>query len=126
MTSTQGPRIVAFARLGFGAGTILAPRLAGRMLGLPGERLGGVARTWTLVFGHREMALGAATLATEGAPASVRRNLYLLNAAVDAADAAAALYVADRHPSLRAVRPMLVPGALASVATHLAAAAGAD
>jgi hypothetical protein len=113
--------ILAGLRASIGVGAWAAPSLTGKMFGLkPDENPQSpyLAR----LFGIRDIALGAGTLASSGKS----RSLWLqLGVACDAADAAAG-FIAGRDGSLSKPAAALVTGtALTAVALGVAALMGA-
>lgn len=78
---------LAWGRIAIGTVALASPDLAGKLFRLDSEanpQLGYMSR----MFGSREIALGAITLASKGA---ARRKIVSLGIAVDAADAFAGL-----------------------------------
>ncbi|HEY1118392.1 MAG TPA: hypothetical protein VGE43_11850 [Acidimicrobiales bacterium] len=75
---------ISLGRIALGIGAIVAPDPTARVLGLD-PAVNPQLSYFGRMFGAREIALGAVTLASGGA---LRRNLTLVGIAVDAADAA--------------------------------------
>jgi hypothetical protein len=87
---------LAYGRVGIGVALIAAPSLAGRSyLGRESSRP--VVRFLLRVFGIRDLALGALTLATKDDKVMLRR-LLVAGIACDAVDALAALGAGDGLP----------------------------
>ena len=114
-------RTIGYARFGYAAVSLFAPRTAARALGVKADEMTPAAIAWAAVFASREAMLGALSLSSQRGDATARRNALYLNIAVDAADALSLLALARRHGQKR---PLLValPAALASVVIHLQAA----
>lgn len=95
-------RNLSYLRAGVGATTLLAPRIAGIIMGFPKDEMSASALTIARFFGVREMVLAAATLR---ASADQPRNqqLYELNALVDGGDAAVVLATMLRRGPSRAL-----------------------
>ncbi len=77
---------LSLGRIGLGIASLVAPSASARLFGIDAvanPQLGAINR----MFGAREIALGAVTLASRG---TLRRNMVLVGMAVDAADAASA------------------------------------
>lgn len=98
---------LSLGRIVIGLGSLLAPSATARLFGIDAganPQIGIINR----MFGAREIALGAVTLASKG---SLRRNLTVVGIAVDGADVASgALEVAGGG------LPKLQGGALVAVA----------
>lgn len=91
---------VSAARIGLGAGAVLAPSLVRRLMGLPADQDNASLGMMTRLFGVREIAVGAQLIAA--IQASPRQpNLYALNASVDAGDAAVSVMSAIRGGGAR-------------------------
>lgn len=107
---------LSLGRIAIGIGSLLAPAQAARLHGLSSsdEQMTYFQR----MFGAREIALGAVTLASTGA---VRRNLLIAGIAVDGADAVtgAVGLRSKTFPTLAGA--MLVGGALGAVGSGVAA-----
>lgn len=110
---------LALGRIVIGIVSLVSPELAGKLFRL--DTLGNPQLSFlSRMFGSREIALGALTLATSG-PA--QRTLVLGGIAVDASDAAAS-YLAGRDGIVtRPTSAFLGLGALAAVAAGVAALA---
>lgn len=110
---------LSVARIVLGILTLVAPRTAARLLRLDGDgqpQLSYLSR----MFGSREIALGAATLA---APAGVRRPVLLAGVAVDACDAAAGLLAGRSRAVSKPTAALLTVPAVAALATGIATVA---
>ncbi len=96
---------LAVGRLAVGLTALARPDLAARALGMDAAAPG--LRPVSRLFGTREVALGALTLAARG-PA--RRRLVLAGIAVDAADAATGyLAITDRSMSRQTGLGLIAP-----------------
>ncbi len=105
--------MLGLARAGAGVAGLLAPRLAGRVMGLDAASAGS-ARFVMRLFATRDLALGLGTLAVS--EPGERARWLGMTAAIDAADAAAALTAAARGQIRRSSAY-----ALAALATSAAA-----
>ena len=83
-------RYLSIWRAGVGLGAILAPGVMTRVFGFPPEHDNASTRMVARLFGLREVAMAGLTLALDPDP-SQRGIVYRANAALDGADAAAAL-----------------------------------
>jgi hypothetical protein len=118
MTAALTARLVAAARIGFGAGLVLAPgRLTSVWLGPDSAAAG--TQTVSRGLGARDIALGAGALA---APDSQLRAWVLAGVAADAADLVATVAAGESLPR----RGRLVVGAVAGAGVALGAAAWAQ
>lgn len=88
---------LAIGRVGIGAVSILSPSLASRLF-LMEPAKDGTTRTLSRLFGTREVALGALTLA---AKKSERRRLVTVGIAVDGSDAVTGLLSAIKGEGSR-------------------------
>lgn len=107
---------LSLGRIAIGAVTLAAPNAGARLFALDprsNPQLGFMGR----LFGAREIALGAVTLASKGA---LRRNLTLVGMAVDGADAASAV-IETSQGSI----PKMAGGPMIGVALGAVAAGGA-
>jgi hypothetical protein len=87
MNPESAPTAIAALRIAIGSGAWLTPNLAARLFGL--DPAGNPQAPYLgRLFGVRDLALGAGTLATEG---KVRRSWLAAGLACDVADTAAAL-----------------------------------
>lgn len=112
---------MAVGRIALGAAAVLAPGPSSRLLGFPASQDSPSARLIGRLFGVRDIALGALVLRARTDPAFARFT-YLLNASVDAADAASmAAAVIGRQGIDRAALSSAVP-ALAGISGWLALA----
>jgi hypothetical protein len=107
---------LSLGRIAVGVGSLVAPARTATLLGLDAPanpQLSYFAR----MFGAREIALGAITLASKGA---LRRNLVLAGMAVDGSDAVTgALGLKSKElPSVAGA--MLVAGAVGAVGSSVA------
>jgi hypothetical protein len=105
---------LANARIGLGVLALFAPGLASRVFGLDTSQ-----RQLTYMFrmfGSREIALGAATLA---APAQLRQKIVCAGVAVDAADAIAGALAGRSGAVSQRTSVMLALPALAAVAAGI-------
>lgn len=117
METTAIPKTVAFARVGFAAMALLAPRLATQLIGAKIGEETPAAAGWAGLFASREAALGVLTLASEHSDTGSRRKVLLLNVAVETVDVLTVLTFVRRH---RSIRPLftLVPGGVVSALSH--------
>lgn len=109
-------------RLVLGALALFAPRLAAKVFGLDAERnpqLGYMNR----MFGSREIAVGALTLAASG---QRRRDLVLVGIAVDAADVVAGVAAGASGSVTKKKAVFLALPAAAAVAVGVMAIANRD
>ena len=85
--SSQSQRMtrIGVARIGVGTEG-LATGVAARVFGAPPDQVTPTARMVTRLFGIRNVALGAWTLAVREASAEEQRRCFQVNAAVDIAD----------------------------------------
>ena len=107
---------LALGRVAIGVGSFAAPPLAMQMFRLDpvsNPQLAFMSR----MFGSREVALGALTLATRG---KTQRNLVLAGIAVDAADAVTGQLVAREGTVTKATGMFLTLPALGAVAAGVA------
>lgn len=107
---------LALGRIAIGAVALGSPSLAGKLFRLDTEanpQLPYLSR----MFGSREIALGAITLAARG---RARRNLVLGGIAVDAADAAAGVLAGQDGSVSRTTSAFLTAPALAAIAAGVA------
>ncbi len=110
---------LSLGRIAIGVLSIVSPSLAARLFGLDlkgNPQLPVVGR----MFGAREIALGAVTLASKGA---VRRNLTAVGVAVDGADAASGLVEISKGGAPKLQGGALVGVALGAVGAGVAALA---
>lgn len=107
---------LALGRIAIGVGAVASPGLAMKLFRL--DTAGNAQLPYmSRMFGSREIALGALTLATSGA---TRRNVVLAGIAVDAADAAAG-HLAGRDGIVsKPTSALLTVPALAAVAAGVA------
>jgi hypothetical protein len=108
---------LSLGRIGLGVLALAAPATTAKIFGLQPEsnpQLGVVSR----MFGAREVALGAVTLASRG---TLRRNLTAVGMAVDAADAATGIAGLKTQQLSRSAGLGLAGGALGAVAAGGAA-----
>jgi hypothetical protein len=75
------------ARAAVGAAAVAAPALTSALMGFPGQHDNATSRMVGRLFGIREIALGAYTVAQVQGGA-IQPDVYLLNAAVDMGDVA--------------------------------------
>lgn len=106
---------LSLGRIAIGIGSLVAPARTARLHGL---RTTDEQQTYfQRMFGAREIALGAVTLASRGA---VRRNLVIAGLAVDGADAVTGA-IGLRTKAFPAVAgALLVGGALGAVGSGVA------
>ena len=91
---------ISAARMGVGVLAILAPGLLRRVMSLPAEHDSPSLEMISRLFGVREVAVGAQAIgAIQSSPR--QPNVYALNAAVDAGDAAMMLITAARGGGAR-------------------------
>jgi glycerol kinase len=107
---------LALGRVAIGVGAIASPGLAMKMFRLDTETNPQLAYM-SRMFGSREIALGALTLATSG---KTQRNLILAGIAVDAADAAAGQLAAREGTVSKTTGTFLTLPALGAVAAGIA------
>lgn len=108
---------ISLGRIAIGIGALASPATTAKVFGLDpaaNPQLGYFGR----MFGAREVALGAITLASKGA---LRRNLTLVGMAVDAADAATGAAELRARTIPKSAGAMLVGVALGAVASGAAA-----
>lgn len=110
----------AYARFGYGALSLLTPRLAAAALGVKPGEMTPAAKTWAAVFASREAVVGALSLASERYDPPARRNALYLVAAIDVIDILSLAALARRHrqPFLLL---MAVPAAALDLVIHLQA-----
>ena len=115
------PKKMAFARLGYAVGSLLAPKLVTASLGAKPSQMTPAAMAWAGVFASRAAALGLATLSSEEFEPALRRKVLLMNAAIDAVDTVAIVALAKRQ---RNILPLVLVGPIGaiSVYAHLQAA----
>jgi hypothetical protein len=104
---------LAFGRIAVGAVSLVSPSLAARLFLLDpvaNPQLAPVTR----MFGSREVALGAITLASSGA---ARRSLIQIGIAVDAADAATGIAAAASGATRKRAGLVLAAVAAGAVAS---------
>ena len=107
---------LSVARVAIGTLTLVAPGAAARLMRLDGEgqpQLSYLSR----MFGSREIALGAVTLA---APREVRRTVLLAGVAIDACDAAAGLLAGRSRAVPKSTAALLTAPAVAAAVTGIA------
>ena len=102
---------LAYGRIAIGAMSLLSPSLTARMF-LLDPQLSYMGR----MFGSREIALGAITLASSG---SARRQLVQLGVAVDGADALTGVASAASGSVPKKTGLLLTVAAIAGMATGL-------
>ena len=111
---------LSIGRIVIGAGAIAAPAMAMKMFRLDpatNPQLSYMSR----MFGSREVALGALTLATSG---KTQRNLILAGIAIDAADAVAGQLAAREGAVSQTPGTFLTLPALGAVAAGVAGILG--
>jgi hypothetical protein len=113
---------VAGMRLGVGGVAVLAPRLGAKLFKFPAEDVNGSMMALSGMFGVREAVLGTIMLTAAEAPPARKKQLFQLNAIVDAVDALVLVVLALRNKKLRLPALMVLPLAASSVAGHLKAA----
>ena len=104
---------LSLGRIVIGVGALVAPAPTAKVFGLDpvaNRQLGFFGR----MFGAREIALGAVTLASRG---SLRRNLTLVGIAVDAADAGSGAVELRAQSVPKLAGGALIGAALGAVAT---------
>jgi Domain of unknown function (DUF4267) len=106
---------IAIGRIAVGVASCLAPRTAAKMFGFPTDHDNGTARALGRMFGAREIVLGAMVLKLQDDP-RVAPDLYRLNAAVDAGDAAAMLTGLVKRDGIDRAAAMTLVVALGAVA----------
>jgi hypothetical protein len=124
MNSTQIdrlPRTIAYARFGYAALSLFAPKAAASALGVKRREMTPAAIAWASVFASREAALGAFSLISENLDTKGRRRTLLLNAAVDTVDSLALIALARRHRQFLPLFVALPPGLFSALA-HIQAA----
>jgi hypothetical protein len=110
---------LSLGRIIIGVGALFSPSTTAKLFGLDpatNPQLGVFGR----MFGAREIALGAVTLASKGA---LRRNLTLVGIAVDGADAASGLVEVRGGGAPKLQGGALVAVALGAVGSGVAALA---
>jgi hypothetical protein len=107
---------LALGRIAIGVAMFVAPRLSARLFGLDGA--GSATPYVGRLFASREIALGAATLATSG-PAQAR--VVTAGVAVDAADGVAAVLSARSGDVGRVRSALLLAPAVAAVVVGVGA-----
>ncbi|GAA3818849.1 hypothetical protein [Nocardioides panacisoli] len=105
---------LAIGRIVIGLAMFVAPRLAARLFQLDGS--GSATPYIARLFASREIALGAATLATSG---ETRNRLVTVGVAVDAADGVAAILSNKSGDVGKIVTALLLAPAAGAVAVGL-------
>lgn len=122
MDPESAPTALAALRIAVGGGAWLTPNLASRLFGLDPDR-NPQAPYLGRLFGVRDVALAAGTLASEG---RARRSWLVAGLACDVADTAAALLGRRGGYLSTPVSLMLAAPALAAVGMGVVALRGAE
>ena len=122
MDPESAPTALAALRIAVGGGAWLTPNLASRLFGLDPDR-NPQAPYLGRLFGVRDVALAAGTLASEG---RARRSWLVAGLACDVADTAAALLGRRGGYLSTPVSLMLAAPALAAVGMVVVALRGAE